>query len=270
MRAQAGLDLREYKTKNYTIHSDCDPAVVEQAARHMEGVNAEYSRRMRSFPVKNRNPVNVYLLNGRQRYLELLASKGINGAGSGGMFFISGSEQALVVYFSEQEGYQRLWDVMEHEGFHQFARQRLGFNLPTWLNEGIAEYFERGDVHQGEFRTGYADPDEVEYLRRQVREDRMIPLETLLTLDGRVWNAAVAAGGAFDNYLQSWATVQFFVHAEDGRYQPYFLEFIRQIARGVDTQDAFRQAFKTDNLGLVESRIHKYLERDLRQGWPSR
>lgn len=264
-------ELREYKTRNYTIQSDCDPKLVEQVAKHMEGVNAEYAQRMRSFPVKNRKPVALYLLDGRDGYLAFLASKGINGSGSGGMFYTRGDEQALVVYFSQTEGHQRLWDVLEHEGFHQFARQRLGFTLPTWLNEGLAEYFERGDVQRGTFKTGYADDEEVEYLRRLARQDDgLIPLEMLVNMDGRTWNAAVAAGGASQNYLQSWALVQFFVHAENGRYQPYFLEFLRKITQGQQGDVAFRQAFKTDSIDLVEDRFRRFLDRELRQGWPPR
>jgi len=269
--ASAQPELREYKTRNYTIRSDCEPEIVGQVARHMEGVNAEYARRMRSFPVKNRDPVDLYLLAGREAYLELLASKGINGEGSGGMFYTRGAEQALVVYYSEAEGHQRLWDVLEHEGFHQFARQRLGFTLPTWLNEGLAEYFERGEVQRGEFRTGYADADEVEFLRDLARkDDGLIPLELLVNMDGRTWNAAVAAGGAFQNYLQSWALVQFFVHADNGRYQPHFLEFLRKITQGQRGDVAFRQAFKADSIDLVEDRFRRFLDRDLRQGWPPR
>ena len=33
------------------------------------------------------------------------------------------------------------WHTVQHEGFHQFAHAVIGGDIPTWLNEGLAEYF---------------------------------------------------------------------------------------------------------------------------------
>ena len=35
-----------------------------------------------------------------------------------------------------------LWQVLAHEGFHQFLGYELGREIPVWLNEGMAQYFE--------------------------------------------------------------------------------------------------------------------------------
>jgi hypothetical protein len=43
----------------------------------------------------------------------------------------------LVTYES-----QNLWRVLAHEGFHQFIGYELGQQIPMWLNEGMAQYFE--------------------------------------------------------------------------------------------------------------------------------
>ena len=34
----------------------------------------------------------------------------------------------------------RTWQIVQHEGFHQFVRSAIGEKLPIWLEEGIATY----------------------------------------------------------------------------------------------------------------------------------
>src|SRR2546426_8860983 len=47
-----------------------------------------------------------------------------------------------------------MWRTLAHEGFHQFLGYELGLQVPVWLNEGMAQYFETSDVVKGRLRTG--------------------------------------------------------------------------------------------------------------------
>ena len=50
--------------------------------------------------------------------------------------------------------HENLWQVLAHEGFHQFLGYELGLDVPVWLNEGMAQYFETSYIAYGRLRTG--------------------------------------------------------------------------------------------------------------------
>jgi hypothetical protein len=92
-----------------------------------------------------------------------------------------------------------------HAALHAAARQGT---FPGWLNEGIAEYFER-------LALGRRSPSHGEYaaLRAAVREDRWIPLAEL----GSPSFATLGAESASLAYLESYAAVELLArtHGED-------------------------------------------------------
>ncbi|MEM1328967.1 MAG: DUF1570 domain-containing protein [Planctomycetota bacterium] len=262
---------KRVESRSYEIVYTVPDEEIVPIGRHMDAVHAEYSKRMRGFKPRNNNRSPLYVFATQEQYMAYLATQGIDGSGSAGMFYWRGEESGLVV-FTEGHTERSLNALLQHEGFHQFARQRLGEHLPTWANEGLAEYFERGVVEDGEFRTGYASDRDVQRLRELVREGELIGTEDLLTMASSTWNHNVrtSSGDAWKQYLQAWAFVQFFVHADRGRYQPYFLDFMKKLAQGQDAPTAFKRAFRVRDFSRVDAAYRTYLDRELRQGLPVR
>lgn len=76
---------------------------------------------------------------------------------------------------------------LKHEGTHAILHAILGKPLPIWLDEGLAEYFER-------------DPQWLEVTRKRLQEQQMIPLKKL----EKIYSMA---GMTRDAYGDSWAWV---------------------------------------------------------------
>lgn len=257
--------MSRIETRRYEFFHDLEYKAAVEIGLHMDAVHAEFDRRMKRFGDRKSTRSKLFVLSSRGGYLDLLRSWGIDGTGSGAMFVYRGNGSALVSYTGDRP-VERVFATLQHEGFHQFAWRRLGETLPMWANEGLAEYFERGRVERGRFVTGYADEEDVQWLREVARAGRLLPAERVLTVTNREWNAEVRGGSAGLLYQQSWAMIHFLVHGDRGKFQPFLLDFLKKVAAGMQADQAFRSAFKTDDYTLVDRRFGRFIERELQQG----
>jgi hypothetical protein len=128
----------------------------------------------------------------------------------------------------------------------------LGRSLPVWANEGLGEYFGEGLLIGGRFELGLAPEQRLVRLKQAIRTRKAVPFAEMLAMPLADWNARVASGdtrsgraadAASLQYDQAWGMVHFFLHADRGKYQPMFEEYLRLIAAGTRAPAAFTQAF---------------------------
>jgi len=76
------------------------------------------------------------------------------------------------------------YSVLAHEGWHQFAHRVMKFNLPSWLNEGIATTFEKYRWQHGNliFEPKRNGP-RLFSLKNAIATNTLLPLETLVATD---------------------------------------------------------------------------------------
>ncbi|HXE55950.1 MAG TPA: hypothetical protein VN541_23190, partial [Tepidisphaeraceae bacterium] len=127
----ASTKLQVYQTRHYDIHTDLDTDDVKEAAVRMTRMFEEYRLRTRGFSGDIRNRFPFYLYRNADDYFD---AGGL--PGSAGVF--NGTSLMAIAGDHVSNG---TWHVVQHEGFHQFAAAVIRGNLPTWLNEGLAEYF---------------------------------------------------------------------------------------------------------------------------------
>jgi hypothetical protein len=159
--------------------------------------------------------------------------------GSAGVY-ISGPSSRLMA-IAGQKLDASTWHVIQHEGFHQFADNVIGGDMPPWLNEGIAEYFGESIFTGDGFVSGILPPHRVARVQDAIRNDRFPDLQRLMTMTLAQWNAALQG----ENYDMSWTLFHFLAHGDDGRYQKPFEQFMHAIGRGMDWQQAWRNHFGT-------------------------
>jgi hypothetical protein len=253
-------------SRYYSIRSDLPPADTKAYADHLDVMYDEFARRLVSTTgLKRRSPEfpNVLMFAKQQDYLDTLRTQfGINGTGSGGMFFVT-PRGAGLAFWVEGLPRQRVHHVVQHEGFHQFAYAFFGNELPPWLNEGLAEFFGESVVEGKRVIVGQASPQAVGTVRAAVEQGKHIPFPDLLLMDSARWNGNVQSQSATARiqYPQSWSMVHFLVYAEDGRYEPMFSDMLRRLNNGVKPLDAMKQSYSLDTDAEVsefEARWRKY------------
>lgn len=237
-------------SRYYAIRSDLAPELTKRYADHLDTMYDEFARRLvvRS-GLRKRSPdiPNVLMFASQQDYLDTLRTQfGINGTGSGGMFFVSPRGAGLAFWVGGLPR-QRVEHVIQHEGFHQFAYAFFGSEMPPWLNEGLAEFFGESVVDGGTVVIGQASPQVVGQVRKAVEEGKSIPFMDLLQMDDQRWNGNVRSGTAALQYMQSWSMVHFLVYGEGGKYDALFVRMLRLLNSGKKPFDAMREAFGLAN-----------------------
>ena len=134
---------------------------------------------------------------------------------------------------------ERLVSTLQHEYVHSALESVAPRSLwPAWLNEGMAEYFERqaiGQLHMNQYEDGR--------LREAVASGAWIPLAELSgpTLAGLGQAQAELA------YLESYAAVEMMFRRAGA---PRVQELVREVGRTHSPERALQSALRVDLAGL--------------------
>ncbi|MBL9121007.1 MAG: DUF1570 domain-containing protein [Phycisphaerae bacterium] len=238
----------------YRLRSDLIAADTKTYGQHLDLLYVEYKRRLGGLEQRTPEILDVLMFATQQDYINTLRERfGINGMGSGGMFFISPRGAALA-FWVEGLPRSRVLHVIQHEGFHQFANSRFGNDLPPWVNEGVAEFFGESAVVDGAVIVGQTSERTLNTLRAAISQGKHIRFRDMITMDLERWNANVQSGSAMLQYMQAWSMVHFLVYGDGGKYQRSFEAYLANINRGAKNFEAFVRAFGTDDIDSFEAR----------------
>lgn len=247
---------------HYWIKTDLPRDEARELARHLNRIHEAMHRRLGSLPARRPQHLNVFVFQRYEDYLYTLRSRfGINAIGTGGMFFVRPEGGAIAVWIGERPR-QRIYSVLQHEAFHQFAYSRFGGDLPIWVNEGLAMFFGEAVLVNRTLVIGQSNPRMIESVRNAIEENRTIAFRDMLTMDNQQWAQAILTGSAQVQYHQAWAMVHFLIYGDDGRYVNAFERYLWLMNEGVPSEPAFIQAFETDRLDLFEERWRRYMLED--------
>lgn len=248
-------------SRHYEIITDLPRDEIREHAAHMDAMYAAYSRMFSSFERKSQTPVRLYLWSTRDHYLQHGASMGGDWTPSGGVFFRRAAEGGVSTWIRDQS---RPWlrQLLQHEGFHQFAHYHLGPTLPLWANEGLAVYFEKALLVRGKLVQGMTPGRRVDLMKQAIENDRHFPIQELMAITSEEWWAVMQRGDgrASIMYTQAWALVHFLIHADNGRFKRAFEQYLREIANGMDHAQAFAAAFGTGDTAAFERRWMAYVQ----------
>ncbi|HEY2381840.1 MAG TPA: TonB family protein [Terriglobia bacterium] len=135
-------------------------------------------------------------------------------------FYQRGEDRDFIVLSGHAGG---LTSVVYHELTHYFLSRGLA-SRPTWLNEGLAEYFATAEIRDGEVTLGEIPQDRLQRLRTLP----LIPLKDLFAVDtsSPYYNESSKAG-IF--YAEAWAFVHYLMH---GEHAAQFKQYLDAMAKG--------------------------------------
>ncbi|MEM8947060.1 MAG: hypothetical protein AAGD11_17940 [Planctomycetota bacterium] len=248
----------EFRTRYYNVKTDLTESDARHLATHMDITFEAYARLFAGLKARTPKSLDLYLFADQQDYNAVLAEKfRAVGTGSWGMAITRRGETSLVAW---QGKYSRtdMESVLQHEGFHQFARY-LFPRLPSWANEGLAEVFQRGVEIDGKIVLGEVSPRDLLMLTKATEQRQFRSFAQFFTMDQRVWNQHVQYGQANTNYLQAWCIVHFFLYADGAKYQPAFMDFLVGLNRQLPWQEAFVRAYGSPDFSAMEQKWLDYV-----------
>jgi hypothetical protein len=248
-----GASLRNLQTAHYLIHTDLDKELTSDLGNRLDAMYDEYNQRLSLFHTRGPMPrQEVFLFRSQRDYMVFTEGRLQNSGGA----FLPGQNQ-LAAFLGDQ-GRDQLRRTIQHEAFHQFAYNAIGADLPVWLNEGLAQYFEEGLWNGDGFLLGEAPPRRVRQLQADLKADRLVGFFTLLHMTNDQWARRLAANRAdgITQYNQSWAMVHFLVMSKDSHgsylYRSRLLDMLRLLHDGHPGDEAFQLAFS--------SSVHEFRE----------
>jgi hypothetical protein len=240
-------DMCKFDTPNYILFTDVSEQDAREADLRLTRMFEEYQRRTAGFanPVKEKLP--FYLFRKEAGY------RAAGGPEKSAGVFIQSSRTGnrLMAWIDGEHPDDNTWSVIQHEGFHQFAAIAIRPDLPPWVDEGLAEYFGEGVWTGDGFVTGLINPHRLAEVRRGMGTT-FKPFRQLMSLSLKDWNKNLSNS----NYDQAWSMVHFLANADNGKYQPAFLQYMTAVSKGVSNQQAWSAAFGND----VDAFQAKYIQ----------
>jgi hypothetical protein len=224
----AAAPMKEYPTRYYIIYSDLDDATVKEASARVTTMAEEYHERTKGFAGAIRKRLPFYLYTKQADY---------DAAGGRGQGMYTGSK--LMAVAADRD---TVWQIVQHEGFHQFVGQVMGGKLPTWVEEGLAEYFGEALWTGDAYVTGVIPDERLARVKECIAKGEFLPFDRMVAMTDAQWIATLD----IKNYDQAWAMVHFLVHGDGGKYRKAFSDFLRDCSTGTPAPVAFKQRFGAD------------------------
>ena len=243
---------RVTRSNFYLVLTDLPEEEAKELLGHMDATCASYAQLFSTLPVKVRKPAMLHLclFADQADYADTLATVFEDDAtGSWGKCITRG-DQIFLVGYRGSYSVERCKPLLQHEGFHQFARH-LFSGIPTWANEGLAEVFERGVIVDGGLAMGELTARDRDRLVAAIAYNQFRPLDMFFAIDSAQWSAHVVAGQSHINYLQAWSLCHFLLYGENSKYQMSFLRFLVELNR---SGDQWQSAF-IKSMGGVDLRV---------------
>jgi hypothetical protein len=137
-------------------------------------------------------------------------------------YFQGGRDRDFIV-LSGRVFPQTLTSVVYHELTHYFLARGLA-SRPTWLNEGLAEYFSTAEVRDDEISLGAISQERLQMLQAS----SLLPLKQFFAVDtsSPYYNESFKASVY---YSQAWAFVHYMMH---GEHAIRFKQYLKALQKG--------------------------------------
>lgn len=247
-------DWVEIKTEGFTVYGDDGEKAARKVAARLEALRAflqsewAWARFAPDLPV-----VVVALEEEKQFQLLLPASFARSRTRLGGLTLFEGHRTLVLLHGEVPEDPTE--DNPHHAVYHEYVHTVLGrtLRLPTWLSEGLAEYWGSTKIKEREIEFGRPIAGHVFTLRTKA----WFPLETLFRVEpsSGVYNEGDRSS-VF--YAESWALVHYLALGSPER-RGQLNRLVTLIARGRDEIDASHEIL--GNLDVLLKEVRAYAGR---------
>ena len=238
-------------TKNFNIVSNADEGGTRKLALKLEQFHFVFSN-IFNLPLERSIKTTVMVFKNESSfdpYKPLYNGKPANVAG----YFQGGEDENLIV-MDISANQERPMSVIYHEYTHLLT-SNTPRDWPLWLKEGLAELYSSFEVFNGVVLLGAPISRHVGLLRQK----SFIPLKDLVSV-GRgspLYNERDRKG-IF--YAESWALCHYMMIGDSNAREAQMVEYTTLINKGVGSEKAFAQAFKSD-AAPVEKLLKSYISR---------
>ena len=246
--APASAEWRRLDSPNFIVIGDASERELRNIAVQFEGFRETLGRVLSAKVTATAVPTVVVVFPNDRAYTPYKPLYNGKPMDVGGVFYSGHDANYITLLNDGREGRLRVI-------FHEYAHLMISnvvMNLPTWLDEGLAEYYSTYDA-TADGREAVIGRPVSSHLQR-LSEERLLPINDLINVNQQspMYNEGERRS-VF--YAQSWALTHMLLLGEPSRLNE-LAAFIGAVQRGVPTAEAWRQAFGVADL---DKALRQYL-----------
>jgi hypothetical protein len=225
----------EVTTPHFTVISDAGERQARHVAGQFERMQAVFHKILPAAQSDPGAPIVVLALKNKRDFqtvepAEYLAKGQLDLAG----LFLQSNDRCYILVRLDGGG-EHPYSTVYHEYTHYITRHA---NLPVWLNEGIAEFYQNTDIDSREIRFGQPSQNDIQLLRSQT----LIPLPTLFAVDhNSPYYHDEDKGSVF--YSESWALTYMLYFSDFNKKTTVLTNYLKALSAGQTSVTAAVTAF---------------------------
>jgi hypothetical protein len=237
-------DFNLVSAGNYQVLAQDSMETASQVNRFMNEMLKQYARYFSNWSLKAGARVVVFSnIDDFRAYSTAVVGGLLPHGGLAGYCHLKTDDDGNTFYELVTYVHDNLWQVLAHEGFHQFLGYELGQQIPLWLNEGMAQYFETSYVANGRLHTGIISKPKLRAAQYLVYTRQAPPLSDLLQMD-----RATFYGNAQVAYPMSWALVYYLMNRDGADFRSSnFRRYLQDLKFRGDDLASFQRRFGRDS-----------------------
>ena len=241
----------EVSTPHFIVISDASENRARQVASEFERMRAVFHKRFPKARVDAAFPIIVLALRDRKDIQALepqayLAKGQLDLAG----LFLRTPDKNYVLIRLDVEG-DHPYATVYHEYTH-FVLSRDEEQMPLWLNEGLAQFFETTEIRDKKVLVGQPSIENIMLLR----QNRLLPLATLFSVDhNSPYYHEENKGSIF--YAESWALTHYLEFKDRHDHSDHLTQYLALVSNKMDPVTAAASAF--GDLKVLEKNLSNYV-----------
>lgn len=233
------------RAKNFHLIGNGSEKDVRRVATKLEQFREVFTRLFQGVKFDTNVPTTVVVFKSKSSY------KPFNPGGNAG-YFQAGEDVNYITLATETDD-NTPFSTIYHEYVHLLLNNNAS-NIPTWFNEGLAEYYSTFRVEDDrKVFLGDFIPEHISLLR----QEQLLPLRTLFNVDhySPYYNEGNKRG-IF--YAQSWALLHYLLLGNENQRGTQLTRFLQLLGTPTTLDEAFRKAFETTPEALTQE-LRRYI-----------
>jgi TonB family protein len=240
----------EVRSPNFIVVSNAGEKQARKAALQFEEIRAVF-RQTITVAANHPSPVvTVLAVKDEGSMRELLPEYWTKGHSHPAGIFVSRLNQFFAAVQLDAPG-TNPYETFYHEYYHTISLPYFP-DMPVWLAEGLAEFFQHTTIGEKYAEMGQIDP----VLLQELRTTTLIPLNLLLKVD-RASPYYNEANKTSMFYAESWALTHYLMLGDKMAHKSMLISYLEALDRGKSEDEAANTAF--GDLKRLQSDLDGYI-----------
>ena len=256
--ASAKDEWTAVRTKNFYLIGNASEKDIRKAAERLEQFREVFRQVFSKVNFNSPIPTTVVVFKSQAAYNPYKPIKADGKIDKNIAGYFQSGDDVNYITLSVEGDASETYETIFHEYVHFLVRNNIGnSNVPPWLNEGLAEYYQTLTIENDQKATlGNLQSGHLALLQ----QNKLIPFDVFFNVDNYSLHQQSDDGvGLF--YAQSWALMHYLMQGNNGARNPQLLKFLDLLMSGKTPRESFSSAFETD-YATMEKELKKYVEKN--------